>query len=87
MDHNCDKGKFDSGKLYKVAKSISIIASNKPGSICMSHLMRLLGKNLDVNYEEFAGKYPLDVDMVNKVAAIKAAVAKKTPLSVLIILR
>jgi hypothetical protein len=66
--------------LYKVARCI--IASNKPGSICISYILRLLGKHLGVNNEEFSGKYPQDVDMVNRVAAVKAAVASKTPLSV-----
>ncbi len=32
--------------------------------------------------KNFSGKYQQDVDMVNQVAAIKAAVASKTPLSV-----
>ncbi len=67
--------------MYKVAKSI--IASNKPGSICISYILRLLGKHSGVNNEEFSGKYPRDVDMVNQeLAAVKAAVASKTPLSV-----
>ncbi len=66
--------------MYKVARCI--IASNKPGSICISYILRLLGKHLGVNNEEFSGKYPQDVDMVNRVAAVKAAVASKTPLSV-----
>ena len=35
--------KFDSGKLYKVARSI--IASNKPGLKRLSHILQLLGKN------------------------------------------
>jgi hypothetical protein len=77
--YNYGKGRFNSGKLYKVARSI--IASNKPGSCCISHILRLLGKHLGVNNEEFAGKYTQDFDMVNQVAAVKAAVASKTPLS------
>ncbi len=78
--YNYGQGKFDSGKLYKVARST--IASNKPGSICLSHIMKLLGEHSAVNYDKVAGKYPRDVDMVNKVAAVKAAVASKTSLSV-----
>jgi hypothetical protein len=48
----------------------------------ISYILRLLGKHSGVNSEEFSGKYPQDVDMVNQVAAIKAAVASKTPLSI-----
>jgi hypothetical protein len=58
------------------------MASNKPGSYCISHILRLLDKHSGVNNEEFAGKYPDDVDMVNRGATVKAAVASKTPLSV-----
>jgi hypothetical protein len=78
--YNYGKGNFDSGKLYKFARSI--IASNKPGSSCISRILRLLGKHLVVNNEEFAGKYPKDVDMVNRVAGVKAAIASNTQLSV-----
>ncbi len=53
--YNYGNGKFDSGKLYKVARSI--IASNKPGSICISYILRLLGKHSGVNNEEISGKY------------------------------
>ena len=83
--YNYGNQKFDSGKLYKVARSI--IASNKPGSIRLSHIMKLLGKNLAVNYDKIAGKYPQDVDMVNQVAAVKAAVAAKLHFGFLIIHR
>jgi hypothetical protein len=48
----------------------------------ISYILRLLGKHSGVNNEEFSGKYPQDVHMVNQVAAVKAAVASKTPLSV-----
>jgi hypothetical protein len=41
-----------------------------------------MGKHPGVNNEEFSGKYPRNVEMVNQVAAVKAAVASKTPLSV-----
>jgi hypothetical protein len=77
--YNHGKGKFDSGKLYKVARSI--IANNKPGSWYISHILRLLGKHSDVNNEEFAGKYPQDVDMVNVVAQSRQLM-QKTPLCV-----
>ena len=83
--YNYGNRKFDSGKLYKVARSI--IASNKPGSIRLNQIMKLLGKNLAVNYDKIAGKYPQDVDMVNRVAAVKAAVASKLHLVFLIIHR
>ena len=43
--------------------------------------MQLLGKILAVSYDEIAGKYPQEVDMVNRVAAVKAVVASTTPLS------
>jgi hypothetical protein len=77
--YNFGKGKFDSGKLYKVARSI--IASNKPGSCCISHILRLLGKHTCIINGDSEGKYSQEVDMVNQVAAVKAAVASKTPLS------
>jgi len=77
--YNYGNARFDSGKLYKVARSI--IASNKPGSKRLSHIMQLLGKTSAVSYDEIAGKYPRELDMVNRVAAVKAAVASKTPLS------
>ncbi len=54
--YNYGNGKFDSGKLYKVARFI--IACNKLGSIHLSHIMKLLGKNSAVNYDKIAGKYP-----------------------------
>jgi hypothetical protein len=73
--YNYGNGKFDLGKLYKVVRSN--ITSNKLGSIHISYILRLLGKHLGVNNEEFSGKYPRDVDMVNQVAAVKAAVASK----------
>ncbi len=66
--------------MYKVARKN--IPSNKPGSIRISYILRLLGKHLGVNNEELSGKYPQDVDTVNRVAAVKAAVASKTPLRV-----
>jgi hypothetical protein len=71
--------KFDSGKLYKVARAI--IASNKPGSKRLRHILHLLGKNLSTSYDDAACKYPRELDMLNRVAAVKAAVASKTPLS------
>jgi hypothetical protein len=67
------------GKLYKVARSI--IVSNKPGSHCISHILRLLGKHTCIINGDSEGKYPQEVDMVNQVAADKAAIASKTPLS------
>jgi hypothetical protein len=70
--YNFGKGKFDSGKLFKVARSI--IASNKPGSCCISHILRLLGKHTCIINGDSEGKYPREVDMVNQVAAVKAAV-------------
>jgi|LakMenE01Jun11ns_1017448.scaffolds.fasta_scaffold9913531_3 hypothetical protein len=77
--YNYGNARFDSGKLYKVARSI--IASNKPGSKRLNYIMQLLGKTSAVSYDEIAGKYPREVDMVNRVAAVKAVVASKTPLS------
>ena len=59
----------------------SIIASNKPGSKRLSHIMQLLGENAAVSYDDIGCKYPRELDMVNRVAAVKAAVASKTPLS------
>jgi hypothetical protein len=51
-------------------------------SICINYILRLLGKHSGVDNEKFSGKYPQYVDMVNRVAAAKAAVASKTPLIV-----
>jgi hypothetical protein len=77
--YNFGKGKFDSEKLYKVARSI--IASNKPRSRHISHILRLLGKHTCIINGDSEGKYPQEVDMVNRVAAVKAAIASKSPLS------
>jgi len=59
----------------------AVIASNKPGSKRLSHILHLLGKNLSTSYDDAACKYPRELDMLNRVAAVKAAVASKTPLS------
>ena len=42
--YNYGNARFDSGKLYKVARLI--IASNKPGSKHLNYIMQLLGKTL-----------------------------------------
>jgi hypothetical protein len=78
--YNYGNAKFDSGKLYKVARSI--IAGNKPGSKRLIHIMHLLRKNSTLSYDDVACKYPRELDMLNRVAAVKAAVASKTPLSI-----
>jgi hypothetical protein len=58
-----------------------IIASNKPGPHHISHILRLLGKHMCIISRDSEGKYSREVDMVNQVAAVKAAIASKTPLS------
>jgi hypothetical protein len=58
----------------------AIIASNMPGSCCISHILRLLGKHLVINNEEYAGKYPQDVDMAENLERILDAKQRRQPM-------
>lgn len=74
------KNKFDTGKLWKVARVV--VAENRTGANRLRRILKLDNKSVGQGIDGEGFKYPRTIDMVNRVAAVRAAVASKTPLAV-----